>query len=247
MLSIYEELCIAEAPEEGVQANVDTNVETGSQEVVDNSGVDNTPQTYEIDGEQYTLDQIKSFRQGYDSYTKVQNDYQALQQQSSEALELFNYLKGNQELSKKLYEYDQELQGGLQNKLPSQEKEMFQNMQREINVMKIEKQLASIEAKDPNVDKVQLLTLANQNNISLDLAYNVLRGMNFENELKKSLENQSKDMTNQIQNNAKITKTLITEGDNKSGGQDLNFGLSTQEVTMAEKLGMSLEEYAKWK
>lgn len=246
MLSIYEELCIAEAPE-GVQADVDTNVETGSQEVVDNSGVDNTPQTYEIDGEQYTLDQIKSFRQGYDSYTKVQNDYQALQQQSSEALELFNYLKSNQELSKKLYEYDQELQGGLQNKLPSQEKEMFQNMQREINVMKIEKQLASIEAKDPNVDKVQLLTLANQNNISLDLAYNVLRGMNFENELKKSLENQSKDMTNQIQNNAKITKTLITEGDNKSGGQDLNFGLSTQEVTMAEKLGMSLEEYAKWK
>lgn len=246
MLSIYEELCIAEAPE-GVQVDVDTNVETGSQEVVDNSGVDNTPQTYEIDGEQYTLDQIKSFRQGYDSYTKVQNDYQALQQQSSEALELFNYLKGNQELSKKLYEYDQELQGGLQNKLPSQEKEMFQNMQREINVMKIEKQLASIEAKDPNVDKVQLLTLANQNNISLDLAYNVLRGMNFENELKKSLENQSKDMTNQIQNNAKITKTLITEGDNKSGGQDLNFGLSTQEVTMAEKLGMSLEEYAKWK
>lgn len=246
MLSIYEELCIAEAPE-GVQVDVDTNVETGSQEVVDNSGVDNTPQTYEIDGEQYTLDQIKSFRQGYDSYTKVQNDYQALQQQSSEALELFNYLKSNQELSKKLYEYDQELQGGLQNKLPSQEKEMFQNMQREINVMKIEKQLASIEAKDPNVDKVQLLTLANQNNISLDLAYNVLRGMNFENELKKSLENQSKDMTNQIQNNAKITKTLITEGDNKSGGQDLNFGLSTQEVTMAEKLGMSLEEYAKWK
>lgn len=246
MLSIYEELCIAEAPE-GVQVDVDTNVETGSQEVVDNSGVDNTPQTYEIDGEQYTLDQIKSFRQGYDSYTKVQNDYQALQQQSSEALELFNYLKSNQELSKKLYEYDQELQGGLQNKLPSQEKEMFQNMQREINVMKIEKQLASIEAKDPNVDKVQLLTLANQNNISLDLAYNVLRGMNFENELKKSLENQSKDMTNQIQNNAKITKTLITEGDNKSGGQDFNFGLSTQEVTMAEKLGMSLEEYAKWK
>lgn len=246
MLSIYEELCIAEAPE-GVQVDVDTNVETGSQEVVDNSGVDNTPQTYEIDGEQYTLDQIKSFRQGYDSYTKVQSDYQALQQQSSEALELFNYLKSNQELSKKLYEYDQELQGGLQNKLPSQEKEMFQNMQREINVMKIEKQLASIEAKDPNVDKVQLLTLANQNNISLDLAYNVLRGMNFENELKKSLENQSKDMTNQIQNNAKITKTLITEGDNKSGGQDLNFGLSTQEVTMAEKLGMSLEEYAKWK
>lgn len=248
MIDILKELCMTEDVSDTSDVSDTTSTDSGSQEGSSQETIQEPEvqeSSYEIDGQSYSLDDIKNFKQSHESFMEQNAQYQRLQEESKEALELFNYLKGNEQLAKKMYEYDMELQGGLKDKMPSKESEMIRDMQTKINVMQIEKQLSDIKTKDSSVNEVQLLSIANQNNISLDLAYNVWRGMNYETQLKQSLEKQSKDLTNQIQNNAKVTKTMITESDNKP--TDSTYGLSEVQLAMAQKLDMSPEEYAKWR
>ena len=101
----------------------DTGVDVSTEEEVSEEEVDSSEvisqNEIEIDGEKLTFDQIKQFKQGYSNYSKQVNDYKALQEQSKEATDLFNYIKGNPELAQKLYEFDAELSNGdLKDKLP---------------------------------------------------------------------------------------------------------------------------------
>ena len=219
---------------------------------VDNGGVEDNapeapstppvPQEYEIDGEKLTLDQIRQFKSGYEGYTKSINDYKTLETQSKEALELYNYLKGNKDLAQKLYEYDNELQG----KMPSKEKDEVNSMRQELDMLRIERNLESLKSKDPEVDEISVLKIATEGKLPLDIAYKVWKADNYEASLKQKLNEQSKQITKQIETNNGVTKTLI--GDNASSKNvNGNFGLSPLELAYAEKLGMSAEEYSKWK
>ena len=200
----------------------------------------------ELDGEKITLEQIKQFKQGYNSYSKQVSDYKALQDQSKDALELFNYIKGNPELAQKLYEYDAEVNSGnLQDKLPSKEKEEINTLRREMTAIKIDAELSSIKAKDASVNEIALLQIATEKGLPLDIAYKVWKADNYDTELKSKLKEQSKSITKDLQNAKKTTKTLITEDAGKA--DDGTFGLSKQEIAMANKLEISLEDYSRWK
>lgn len=200
----------------------------------------------ELDGEKITLEQIKQFKQGYNSYSKQISDYKALQEQSKEATELFNYIKGNPALAQKLYEYDAELNDGdLKDKLPSKEKEEINTLRREMTAIKIDAELSSIKAKDSSVDEIALLQIATEKGLPLDIAYKVWKADNYDTELKGKLKEQSKSITKNLQDAKKTTKTLITGDTGKA--DDGTFGLSKQEIAMASKLEISLEDYARWK
>ena len=200
----------------------------------------------DLDGEKITLEQIKQFKQGYNSYSKQVSDYKALQEQSKDALELFNYIKSNPELAQKLYEYDAEISSGnLKDKLPSKEKEEISTLRREMTAIKIDAELSSIKAKDASVDEIALLQIATEKGLPLDIAYKVWKADNYDTELKSKLKEQSKSITKDLQNAKKTTKTLITEDAGKA--DDGTFGLSKQEIAMANKLEISLEDYSRWK
>lgn len=201
----------------------------------------------EIDGEKLTFDQIKQFKNGYNNYSKQVNDFKALQDQSKEATDLFNYIKSNPELAQKLYEFDAELNsnGDLKDKLPSKEREEVSTLRREMTAMKIDSELASIKAKDGSVDEMALLQIATEKGLSLDVAYKVWKADNYDTMLKSKLSEQSKNITKELQNAKATTKTMITEDAGKA--DDGTFGLSKQEIAMATKMDISVEEYAKWK
>lgn len=234
--SILDDVCITE---EGAEATPTEVVETQSTNDV-------PPQEFEIDGEKLTVDQIKQFRSGYENYTKTVNEYKSFQEKAKEAQELYDYLKGNEELAKKLYEYDLELQGksNLQEKMPTKEKEEIYELKTQLEMMKIEKQIENYKAKDKDFDEASVVKLAVDNNLTIDLAYKLWKADRYEGDMQKALKDQSKNLTEQIAKNGQVTKTLITEGDKNN---ESNHGLSQAEVTMAEKLGLSVEEYAKWK
>ena len=65
-----------------------------------------------------------------------------------------------------------------------------------------------------------------------------------EKRIKDELDKQSKNITKSIQEGKK-TKTLITE--TNEGAVDDSYGLSEIEQVYAQKLGMTNQEYAKWK
>lgn len=193
----------------------------------------------------YTLEQIESFKRGHDSYQEQLEAYKHLETSSKEAMELYNYLNSNKELAKKLYEYDMELQGSIKDKMPSSEKQEVNNLKIEIEKMKIDNQLKAIKLKDSSVSEVELLKTANDCKVDLDTAYKIVVGNNFDTKLKEALEKQKTELTNQIQQNANSTRTLINESD--KGNDDSTYGLTSIELKYAEKMGMKPEEYAKWK
>ena len=128
--------------------------------------------------------------------------------------------------------------------MPTPEKQALDSMRRDLTLMQIDAQLEKFKAQDENFDEVNVLRIATENNVNLDLAYKIWKGENAEKRIKDELDKQSKNITKRIQE-GKQTKTLITE--TNEGAVDDSYGLSEIEQVYAQKLGMTNQEYAKWK
>lgn len=205
--------------------------------------IQDTPQYIDLDGEQLTLEQIREFKQGYlrqSDYTKKTQILAQERERLKEAVELYEYLQNNPEIAQRLVEEDT----GVKNIAPTQENQMLKDLSYKIATIELEAQLNNLKAKDPDLDEIELLTIANQRGVNLDDAYNIYRGLNFDKILEKKLKEQSANLTKQIQQNGNVTKTLISDAD--KANKNANYGLSDAQLNMAKKLGMTPEEYAKW-
>lgn len=205
--------------------------------------IQDTPQYIDLDGEQLTLEQIREFKQGYlrqSDYTKKTQILAQERERLKEAVELYEYLQSNPEIAQRLVEEDT----GVKNIAPTQENQMLKDLSYKIATIELEAQLDKLKAKDPDLDEIELLTIANQRGVNLDDAYNIYRGLNFDKILERKLKEQSANLTKQIQQNGNVTKTLISGADKVN--KNANYGLSDAQLNMAKKLGMTPEEYAKW-
>lgn len=246
---IFDELAI---DGEGVQPVVDTpeavqEVETSTEQV------DTAPEavveepSYEVDGEKLTAAQIREFKKGsmrQSDYTRKTQELAQARKENVEALEVYNYLRDNPDIAKKLAEYTPETDGKIAKSVDPVSKEI-QSLNVKFATMDIERQLADITSKDSDVSDLELLELANTNGWDVKTAYNVWRGQNVDKIIAKKLAEQSKNLTKEIQSNHGITKTLVSKGDKPNANG--SFGLSEAEQSMASKLGMTNEEYNKWK
>lgn len=200
------------------------------------------PEGFEIDGERLTAEQIREFKKGYlrqSDYTKKTQMAAQERKQNAEALELYNFLKENPDVARQLAEIAPD-KAGIAKNVANPE---IQDIRMQLTTMEIDKTLESIRAKDPDADEVAILNLAIEEGIPVDKAYKQWKGENFDTLMKKKLESQSKNITQELKKNKEQTKTLITPKTKKID----NFGLTAQEVEMASKLEMTLEEYKKWK
>lgn len=238
------ELAADEAPAQtDVQPTEDTAAQTEVAEQTEQP-VEQPASEFDIDGEKLTLEQIREYRKGYlrqSDYTKKTQELSKQRQDAKDALELYDYLKNNPDIAAKLTEVAPEDKKNIASSLnPAMER--INNIEFQLKTTEIEKTLELISQRDPDVDEIAVLEIAQRENTSVDKAYKLWRADNFDNILAKKLADQSKQLTEKIQQNHGITKTLINTGD-KTATTDL----SQLEMDMADKLGMSYEDYAKWK
>jgi hypothetical protein len=241
---LYPDLLVGEPALEGGQSTeqpTGTDVQAPQTEVpaVEAPAI---PQEYEIDGEKYTAEQLKEFKKGYlrqSDYTKKTQEVAAQRKEHQQALEVYEFLQKNPELLKQMSEYKP--QEGAKPNLPVDKH--IQELDIKLKTIEIEGQLNALKQKDPDMDEIAVLNLANEKSLDLETAYHIHKGRNFDTALKKKLDEQSAKLTDNIKKNAAVTKTLITPVDKP---QD-NFGLSQEEIVFAAKVGMTPEEYAKWK
>jgi hypothetical protein len=201
--------------------------------------------SFELDGEKYTLQQLKEFRQGYlrqSDYTKKTQEIANQRKQYENAVQLYEYLNSKPQLIEKLKEFDTDELGDNNTMLNHQDPEL-QSLKTEVMAMKINSELEMLKTKDPNINEVELLDLANKKSLPLSDAYAMWKGQNVDKLIKEALSKQSSKLTEQIKNGQSIT-TLMNPNEKSETG---TYGLSEQEMSMANKLEMSYEEYAKWK
>lgn len=213
-----------------------------------------TIEKYTIDGEEYTLEDIKQWKLGnmrQSDYTKKTTEVARQREELKEAVELFEYLKSKPELVQRMLEAEKEGEGTY-NKDLEYIKEKNDPIRRELNDLKhkyymseVEKELNGILAKDSRVSDIELLDLAQKNQCTVEMAYNYWKGLNHDRLLNESIKEQKEKIANEIKTNNGTTKTLISKGDknNLSG----SYGLSDLEMSYADKLNMTYEEYAKYK
>lgn len=204
-----------------------------------------------IDGEEYDVETIKEWKQGHlrqSDYTRktqelaqMKKEFESRKKEVEDAIEVYKFLQANPKLTEELYEKSLEL-GEQVPKIkteqatdPRIEKALY-----EFELQKIESQLKDIKKDNPNVNDVELLNLANDKGVDLETAYILWKGQNVDALLKKNEE----ELINKLKNNTSITSTLINSIDNKAAK---GLGLSNSEVVAAKELGMTIEEYAKWK
>lgn len=242
-------------PTEGSTDTLDgaegTNSPEPTEETTEQSeSVEDTINEIDIDGEKYTLDQIKSFKQNSitaQEYMTMKEEIARDRETNKDAIELFNYLKDKPELTKKLVEFDSSLEKTVKpSEISSEAERRIQDLELKIRREEIEKQLTSITSQDKDVNEIELLKVATENNVSVDIAYNIWKGQNFNKLKEKIISDTKKSITENLKKNNDITKTVIANGD-KPNDKSATFGLTDIELKFAEKVGMSPEDYAKYK
>lgn len=226
--------------------------ETTVETPITSESIETEPQvsTYDIDGEQFTIDEIREWRKGnlrQSDYTKKTQELARQRKEAKEALEVYNYLMSNQELVKKLVEIDTNnpLEANkAKEKLDPIRKEL-EDVKTQLKIKDIDVELERITSKDKLVTDVDLLEIATKQNCDIQTAYNIWRGNNFDKIMAEREKELTKKITENIKKNADVTRTLITPTDKSP---EVNtYGLSETELAFAERLEMTAEEYAKYK
>lgn len=244
-LLVYLELAVDGEP---VAEPTPTDIPEGGQTTEPTAEPTQTPeeQFFEIDGEKLTPQQIKEFRQGYlrqSDYTKKTQEIANLRNQNKEALELYEYFRANPHLAQKLAESDDEGAKDI-SKVYKPTDPKIAELDTKFKVMEINHELDLLKMQDPNMNEIEILTLANEKAMPIKDAYTLWRGLNFDKIMKETLAKQSANLTQQIKKSNSTVTTLINPNDKTN---DNNFGLSDAEMRMAEKLEMTYEEYKKWR
>lgn len=246
LLATTDEGIESEVIEEDVGAD-----EAGTETESEDLGEQTEVPTYEIDGEKYTAEQIREWKQGnmrQSDYTRKTQEVAQSRKEAQEALELMNYLKSKPELAQKLYDLDSNIDTNVKqvvDKVSDKSSDRLEKLEMQFRVNDIERDLNMILSKDKDVTDVELLEIATKESVDIRKAYSIWKGENFDQILQKRLDEQSKNFAKNIQKNANTTKTLITPTDKITTTGD--FGLTQQELAFAVKMDMSAEEYAKYK
>lgn len=231
------------------QTQTEPEVEVVEQEPTQEEQVVDMPTEYEIDGEKYSLDDIREWRKGnmrQSDYTKKTTELANQRKEVQDALEIYEYLMAKPDLVQKLYELDVENPADVkkvQDKLDPVTKQI-QELNQKLLIKDIESELKDITSKDKLVTDVELLELANQMKCPISTAYDIWKGKNMDKILKEKELELKRSLTEQIKKDTTVTKTLISPTDtNNDNG---NLGLSDEQVAFADKLGMTKEEYKKY-
>lgn len=242
---MLSELAVTEGAEnvEGTEA-VET-TQTESEGISTQEAEPTTTSGIEIDGEVYTPEQLKEFRQGYlrqSDYTRKTQEIAQMRKEANDAIELYNYLKDNPHIAQRLAEAEEPAVQQRAQEIVADP--MIKELSLKIHTMEIDNQLNAIKTQDPNFDEIRVLEIALENDIGIDKAYNIWRGENFDSILKKELESYGKNVVEKLQSNAASTSTMMSPNDSPANN---THGLSEIELDMCKKLDMTPAEYAKYK
>lgn len=241
---------LAPTDSEGADTNVNPTPETPTEQSIeaDTSEVqtsEEAPPGIELGGETYTHEQLKEWRQGYlrqSDYTKKTQEIASMRQQNKDALELYEYMQSNPELVQQLAELDSGTAREQAQQMMTDP--TVRELSLKIHTMEIDSELNAIKAKAPDVDEIRLLEIATENGITVDKAYHIWRGENFDTLLQEELKAHGKKISEKMASNTASTSTLMNPNDSHKSD---THGLGERELAMCKKLDMTPAEYAKYK
>ena len=231
---------------------VDTTVDdSGATEVQTDEVEDSSqPDTVHIEGfGDYTLDELKEFKNGYlrqSDYTRKTQELARQREEANDALEVYEYLRNNPHLVNALMQMDNgQVNPVVQKATP--ENAMMQEILHTQKAMEIEMKLNDLKSKYGNdIDEVALFQKANQlKTEDLEFVYKALQYDNLVANQAKAAQAAVNNIKAEIDANKAAVSTIIST--NQSSVAQPTSTLSEAEKRVAAQMGISEADYLKWK
>ena len=231
---------------------VDTTVDdSGATEVQpEEVEVDNQPDTVHIEGfGDYTLDELKEFKNGYlrqSDYTRKTQELARQREEANEALEVYEYLRNNPHLVNALMQMDNgQVNPVVQKATP--ENAMMQQILHTQKAMEIEMKLNDLKSRYGNdVDEVALFQKATElKTDDLEFVYKALQYDNLVAQQSNAVQAAATQMQAEIDANKSAVSTIV--GTNQGAITRPQKSLTDDEKRVAAQMGISEADYLKWK
>ena len=224
--------------------------EVQTDEVEEEVEVDDYPDTVPIEGfGDYTLDELKEFKNGYlrqSDYTKKTQELARQREEANDALEVYEYLRNNPHLVNALMQMDNgQVNPVVQKATP--ENAMMQQILHTQKAMEIEMKLNDLKSKYGNdIDEVALFQKANQlKTEDLEFVYKALQYDNLVAQQASAVQAAATQMQAEIDANKSAVSTIV--GTNQGAVARPQKSLTDAEKRVAAQMGISEADYLKWK
>ena len=201
------------------------------------------PQKFNINGQELTLEEIKTGYMRQQDYITQREELNKLREESKQALDLVDYLKKNPNLAQKLME---EPEAKEVSNVVNPAMERIQALEKQLFVQNLDNQISQLKSKYKDFNEVEVLNKAVQMGVKdLEFVYNGMRGANIEQLIAQQVKEQLAQATQKMQKNAQATRTVV--GTTTQKQVTTTHNLTQQEMRVADLMGMSYEDYAKYK
>lgn len=241
--------------DEQVEETIETNEEEVVEEVTEVEGQEPTieepteepkVEEYDINGSKVTIDELRTGYLRQQDYLSRQAELEAARKENESALELVNYLKANPHIAQKLIEEQGEVKP-VQNIVKGNDEtsKRLDEIERRYFVDSLNSNITNLKNKYNDFNEVDVLKKAQElGTTNLEFVYHGMRGANLDNIIAQKVNEKLAQATTDMQKNTQKTRTVIG---GVSTPVDTTNGLTQQELRVAEMMGMTAEEYAKYK
>lgn len=208
-------------------------------------------QELEIEGiGKVKIDDIKEWQKGnlrQSDYTRKTQELARQREELAEAVEVFNYLKENPQIVQALQAIDEQgvVDKGVMQKT-SPESAMMKQLYYNQKSMEVDMQLDKLRDKYGEFDAVEVLNMAAQlKTEDLEHAYKLVNYDKIAVDQQKLKEQVKAELKAELEQNRLKTQTIVSAPSSQMQ-PNLNT-LTPEEVRVATGMGLSAEDYSKWK
>ena len=224
------------------EAEVPTDEEIVDEVVEDTTP--STPQTYNVNGQDLTIEELQTGYMRQQDYIAQREELNALREQNKQALELVEYLRKNPNLANKLLEEDNVDHNATN--VVNALTERIEKLERERYVERMNNQIEMLKMKYKDFNEVDVLNKAVQMNTpDLEFVYHGMRGAKIDDIIAQQVKEQLAKAQEDMVKNTQATRTVV--GKTSDVEPTTTYNLTQQEMRVADLMGISYEEYAKYK
>lgn len=210
----------------------------------------NTPEKITIpDVGDFTIDEIKEFRNGslrQADYTKKTQELAKQREELKDAKELFDYLRANPYLVDALREAEQNPNSVIHSSAPTYENDMIRDLTMRQRALETDIKMNELKQKYGDIDEISVYQKAAElGTDDLEFVYKALSYDNRSIDEKRIIEAAKEQLKQELEKNRNTVGTIVDSKPSNTPVRTIN--LSEHEKSVANALGMSEEEYAKWK
>lgn len=257
-MKAQEESAAKEAQDNPEQPTV-VEDEVEEPEIVDEDVVDETKikdnkieqvEVIEIDGEEVTIDELRNGYLRQSDYTKKTQEVARAREETKDAIRLYEDLKHNPQIVEQL-KRNTSVPGRLD---PAQAKVI--ELEEKMYDMMLENEIRTLESRYEDFEAREVLALASEKDMSnIEDAYFLWSSQNSKQQDKnrdkpvdvdKIKEDIRKEIMEEMENE-RSTKSIISAKGSNTAPKVKEVSVSDSEAKVAKAMGMSVDEYVKWR